>query len=591
MNSKNGTEDKSSKVTKPSALTETEMLRRRTELDEEAYLAVKTELEYYKEKTFQLDNTVFQMRTLLQSGKGFSEISELSQLLVAFMAVCREKYAFLSSAVLLQDDLDPEDVFYRVRSYFKLPNTFRDKHGQEEEMYMFKFPYDKGLLWQIIQQGDVFPVRDMIKRPRFKTAFNKWNLDVLDSDIWVPLIRGSNVLGILTLGGSETGTPIPEIDFAFLKEIATIAAVNIDSTLRYEKNERILKNLKILYDINQQLANVNDFKQLTVDTLAAAVEALSAQKANLMLYNKETEQLEIKVVWGNIPESTRNAINRGWLDTKPFALGEGVAGMAAKTQKPIRVNDRSRIEQFGRHPVYCIMCVPLIYGDELKGVITLTNKVKRDKTGELIVDTVSRYGEEDEQLLLSLADQAAANLNKSSLYNASITDKLTGLYNARHFESTLTEKHIEASNKKHNICLGIADIDHFKAFNDIHGHKAGDTVLRHTANILRSIIRPETDDLCFRYGGEEFCILLPDTNLETATAILEEFRQKVESTEVDHKGKNLKITISVGIASSSESNGPAELFEIADKALYSAKNNGRNCVKVAENELAGAMDA
>ncbi|MCK5800169.1 MAG: GAF domain-containing protein, partial [Deltaproteobacteria bacterium] len=400
------------------------------------------ELEHYRNRAVELDNKVFQMRSLLQSGKGFSEILELETLLLAFMSVCRERYGSVCSSVLLLDDLDPEDVFYRVRAFYGLEETFIDTSKSNEELLMFRIPHDNGLLWQVIHQGDVFSVRDMRNRPRFRTAFSHWNLDVLHSDVWVPLRRGGKVLGILTLGECEDGSKIPEGDYAFLEEIAAVAATNIDSTLKYEKNARILTNLQTIYDINQQLSNVNDFKQLTIKTLSTAVDALRAQKANLMLYNQETEQLEIKVVWGNIPHHTRDAINAGRLQTKTFAIGEGVAGKAAKARRPVRVNDRAKIDQGGRNIVYSILSVPLTYGGEVMGVITLTNKVKEEKTNkvkeendELVLDTIGRFGEDDEQLLLGLADQAAVNLHKARLYSASITDRLTGLFNARQFEA------------------------------------------------------------------------------------------------------------------------------------------------------------
>lgn len=535
-------------------------------------------LHHTEEKAANLDNRVFQMRALLQSGKGFSQILNLPNLLDSFMAVCRERYASINSAVLLLDDLDPTEIHYRVRGYYGLDNTFIDLTGNKEEMYMFKIPHDNGLLWQLIHQGDVFAVRDMRKLPRFETAFKRWNLGVLQSDVWVPLIRGSDVLGILTLGECEDGSQISESDYAFLEEIAAVATTNIDSTLKYEKNGRILANLRTLYDVNQQLANVNDFKRLMKDTLSTAVEALKAQKANLMLYNRDTQRLEIKVVWGNIPSATINAINDGSLETKSFALGEGVAGMAAEKREPIRINDRSKIDQVGRNSVYCILSVPIIYGNEVEGVITMTNKVKYDATGQPHLDPLSRFGEDDEQLLLSLARQAAANLNKARLYNASITDKLTGLNNTRHFESRIRDLMLVAENDGKAICLAIIDIDHFKIFNDKFGHKAGDFVLTKTAHLLREVENEIVGNECFRYGGEEFCIIMPNMQVRDSAAYMNTVRERIETSEYDWGGQILNVHVSIGIATSKDFGNSGHLFESADKALYESKSNGRNRV-------------
>ncbi len=543
---------------------------------------LQVKLHHTEEKAANLDNRVFQMRALLQSGKGFSQIMNLSNLLDSFMAVCRERYASINSAILLLDDLEPHAIFYRVRSYYGLPDTFWDKSNVEEELYMFKIPHDSGLLWQLIHQGDVFAVRDMRKLPRFETAFKKWNLGALQSDVWVPLIRGSDVLGILTLGECEDGSQISESDYSFLEEIAAVAATNIDSTLKYEKNERILSNLRTLYDVNQQLSNVNDFKRLMKDTLSTAVEALSAQKANLMLYNPESNRLEIKVVWGNIPEATRNAINDGTLETKSFAIGEGVAGMAAETRAPVRINDRTKIEQVGRHAVFCILSVPIVHGNEVEGVITLTNKVKRNEYGETVIDPLSRFGEDDEQLLLSLARQAAVNLNKARLYSASITDRLTGLNNTRHFETRLNDLLEKSEQESKTLCLAIVDIDHFKKFNDKYGHKAGDLVLQKTAEIIHKLENIKHYE-AFRYGGEEFCVLMPDTSLDEAINQMDQIRKEVEAAEYEWDNEKLKVCISVGISDSKDYPASLAIFESADKSLYTSKTNGRNVVSYIKN--------
>jgi diguanylate cyclase (GGDEF)-like protein len=548
--------------------------------DVEAIAALRSELAHWRNKAIELDTAVFELRALLQSGKGFSEILAVESLLQAFMAVCRERYGATCSAVLLLDDLDPDDVFYRVRAYHGL-DDFVERDGTREETLMFKIPRDQGLLWQLIHQGHVFSVRDMQRLPRFKTAFRRWNLGALRSDVWVPLVRGNDVLGLLTLGECEDGSQIPESEYAFLQEIAAVAATNIDSTVKYEKNARILSNLRTLYDVNQQLANVNDFKALTKETLTTAVQALRAQKANLMLYNPETQMLEIKVVWGNIPKATLEAINDGRLATKAFAIGEGVAGRAAKLKRPVRINDRARIEQVGRNVAYCILAAPLLHGGQVMGVMTITNKVK-DADGKLELDPLGRFGEDDEQLLLSLADQAAVNLNKARLYTASITDRLTGLYNARHFEATLEAEVERAQQSGEPLALALVDIDHFKRFNDTYGHKAGDAVLGRVGRALADAARSGTRDTAFRYGGEELCLVLPGTDATEAAGVLEALRASIEGASLDYEGQALRVTASVGVAAlPANARSRKELFEAADRALYASKSAGRNRVTVA----------
>ena len=554
-------------------------LQERARIRGKAPLCVEEQLDYYRKKAIHQDILIFEMRALLQSGKGFGNILNLKELLNNFMAVVCERYGAINSAILLRDDLDPGYNSYRVKSYTRLDSHYSIGDRAPESLYMFKFMQDNGLLWQIIRQGNVFSVRDLQRDPRFETAWRQWYLEVLQSDLWCPLIKNGEVLGILTLGEKYDGSQISENEYPFLQELASIATTNIDSTLKYERNHRILRNIQTLYDVNQQLAHVNDFKRLCVETLATAVDAVSAQKGNLMLLNKETGQLEIKVVWGNIPRHVRDDINNGIKSTKTFSLGEGIAGQCALERRPIRKNDKKYIEQVGKNIVYCICCVPLMRGDSLEGVIALTNKVRTDDNGDRVLDEIGRFTEEDLSLCQGLADQAAVNLHKSRLYNKSITDEMTGLYNTRHFEDSLLTMLDNASHTGKPVCLAVSDIDHFKKFNDTHGHKAGDAVLQQVARVMQSCIRVDRGDMVFRYGGEEFCMLLPDTEPEEAADLMESYRKRIESHVVVHDGKEMSVTVSIGVSCApKDTRDENKMFERADECLYVAKENGRNQV-------------
>lgn len=521
------------------------------------------------------DQLIFEMRTLLQSGKGLGDILNLPQLLHTFMSVIRERYCAVNASILLIDDFFPNEKSFKLKAQQGLEKYY-NAGDYEEEIELFSFPIIDGLLWQILKQGDVFSVQSMKHMPRFKTAWDKWNLSVLQSDVWCPLIKKGEVKGILTLGLMENGHQIPQTEYAFLQDLASIAVTNIDSVLKYEKNEVILKNVRTLYDVNQQLAIVNDFKKLCIEALSTAVDALSAQKGNLMLLDEQTQTLEIKVVWGALPRAVRDRINSGEEQTKSFAIGEGIAGQVAQTKKPIRENDRSKIDQVGKNIVYSILAVPLMRGDTLVGVINMTNKVKKEN-GQLVLDTMGRFTEDDETLMMGLADQAAMNIHKARLYNASITDKMTGLFNTRHFDFELQQKVEESAATKQPMTLAISDIDHFKKFNDTYGHKAGDLVLIEVAKRFQDVTRHNPDFMAFRYGGEEYCLLFPHTNSAEAFKYIEEYRSAVEKMVVMYEGKELRVTCSIGFATVPDDCQTAkELFLNADAALYACKEGGRN---------------
>lgn len=538
------------------------------------------ELIYYKKRTTALDIINFEMRTLLKAGKGFSDILNLHKLLRIFMAVVCEKFTITKASVMLFDDIDPRRPHYQVKAYIGLNDYYTNEHKEKEELMLFKMPKSEGLLWQSIQQGEVISVRDLKKSPRFKEAFDQWDLHILDADVWCPIIKNGFVLGILTLGAKTDGSTVMESEYQYIQDLASIVATNIDSTLKFEKTNRILDNIKILYDVNQQLANVQDFKHLCIETIKRACEAVKAQRANMMLVDPETEKLVLKVVWGDMPTAIRDMINHGTGTVpKSFQIGEGVAGQCYKNKKVIRMNDKIQIQQVGNQTVYAIMSVPMLQDNKVVGVINCTNKVKSDeKDWEL--DTLGRFTEEDEQLMIGLADQAATNLQKAKLYNASITDRMTGLFNTRHFDFTIEEQVQIAAQKNEPMTLIICDIDHFKNFNDTHGHKAGDLVLQKVAEAIANCARNYQQDRCFRYGGEEFCLIMSNTSTKEALPVAEVVRKAVEAMAIQYGDKVMKVTISLGVATYPEAGTTQrEIFELSDKCLYSAKENGRNQVQ------------
>ena len=159
----------------------------------------------------------------------------------------------------------------------------------------------------------------------------------------------------------------------------------------------------------------------------------------------------------------------------------------------------------------------------------------------------------------------------------SITDALTNLYNRRYFETTFKREFARAKRYNSDLSLAVIDIDFFKQINDTYGHLCGDYVLRELSWIMVDNFRQT--DMVFRYGGEEFVILLTETPFDTASIPVERLRKAVESTRFKFKGTELNVTISAGISSSKDVNDISEMFENADKALYMAKEEGRNRVR------------
>ena len=169
-------------------------------------------------------------------------------------------------------------------------------------------------------------------------------------------------------------------------------------------------------------------------------------------------------------------------------------------------------------------------------------------------------------------DKLVEDLQKEAIY-----DVLTGCYNKKGIE-ILLEKFLEES-LRYNTPLSVMmiDIDYFKKVNDTYGHLAGDFVLREVAKILKSTIRQS--DICGRFGGEEFIILLPNTKLIGAMKLAERIRENIQNHDFIFNNKKIKVTISIGITSVSKNDSSFSLVERADEALYAAKRGGRNRVE------------
>ncbi len=190
-------------------------------------------------------------------------------------------------------------------------------------------------------------------------------------------------------------------------------------------------------------------------------------------------------------------------------------------------------------------------------------------------------------LLQKIAAQLGKVLDKIALHQQtralSITDALTGLYNRRHFNERYAAEFMRAARYQRPLSVLLIDIDHFKKFNDEHGHLVGDKVLKLTAKVLEESIRKV--DLLARFGGEEFVVVLPEIDKEHARQAAEKLRRAIELTHFPKEESQPlgHITASFGLASFSEdaSEGDA-LLKLADQALYEAKANGRNRVEAAK---------
>ncbi|NIM03562.1 diguanylate cyclase [bacterium] len=253
----------------------------------------------------------------------------------------------------------------------------------------------------------------------------------------------------------------------------------------------------------------------------------------------------------------------------------GILSLAIKENKPYIVEDArvdSRVEP------------PIINELKLKSFAVIPIVVKNGPPGALIVSQSNlkrKITEDDFAPLLLFANQVGIAIENAKLlkYTEELTrlDELTQVYNQREFQRRLPED-IELTRRyAHFLSLAMLDIDDFKHYNDTNGHLAGDMVLKQLSQILTGNLR--RTDAPFRYGGEEFAVILPATSREGALIILEKVRKEVENFPFEYREKQPggKVTVSIGIATYPiDTKNAQDLVNCADKALYRAKEKGKN---------------
>jgi diguanylate cyclase (GGDEF)-like protein len=167
---------------------------------------------------------------------------------------------------------------------------------------------------------------------------------------------------------------------------------------------------------------------------------------------------------------------------------------------------------------------------------------------------------------------------QTRLENLALTDKLTGLANRQALDMAIQRDIAESKRSKVGIAAILIDLDHFKVINDTHGHLAGDAVLSTLAASVRAQLRE--GDLIGRWGGEEFLVMLRDTDLDAAMLVAEKIRKCVETTETVYAEQHFRLTTSLGVALLRDGDTQDSLINRADRALYAAKQDGRNRVRV-----------
>ena len=383
-------------------------------------------------------------------------------------------------------------------------------------------------------------------------------------DVSTPIHRITESMELISKGDLEADIPYADRS----NELGMMARALTVFKKSLIENERLSAATRTLSELSEWLQSAKSESELYGMISSVLGRLMPECKGSLYIYASSRDVLEIATEWnGQSP-------TRSLHPEDCWSLRRGHA----------YVHGTSEIEfhcdhvHCGINENYC--CIPIVAHGDTVGLLHLEYTLDASETAE---EAKARFADRV-RLGLACAEHlsiAIANMKlREGLRDQSVRDVLTGLNNRRYLLEAARRELLRADRHKQPVSVVTIDVDHFKTFNDNHGHDAGDTVLRHVGETLRALF--VDDAVPCRFGGEEFVVLLPNTGLEEAAVRAEELRAKIEGLTIRYgDGQLPPVTISAGVAASPVAGASLmELLRVADDALYRAKQNGRNRVEL-----------
>ena len=362
-------------------------------------------------------------------------------------------------------------------------------------------------------------------------------------------------------------------------------------------------DIATLIKATETIAQEQGLSNLLKSLIEIIIESAGAQYGMLLL--KENDSLLIQAE-NSIDSAVVNVLQNTPYENSTTIV-QAVVNYVIRSNEPIVLDNAQESSIFGHdasviaRDVKSVLCAPIIFNGELKGVIYLENNTfsamfTKDKIellkhlgGQIAIsiENALMYDNLEKKVIERTHDLDAKNIElEEAIFKLDIlasTDGLTHLNNRRSFDAYLDKECMRYSRSDKALALIICDVDFFKAYNDFYGHQKGDESLQAIAKVLSaSVLR--SSDFVARYGGEEFAIIMPETDIDGAMKIAEKIHDELKQLRLPHEKSNTAehITISIGLAlaKSEQTITSQRIIKIADEALYEAKNRGRNRTSV-----------
>lgn len=335
---------------------------------------------------------------------------------------------------------------------------------------------------------------------------------------------------------------------------------------RIRELEQQIERLSIFHEVGKAVASTLDLQKVIETIMEKINNIFQPDTVSLLILDEKNNELYHEVVKG---------IGASRLKDIRVRLGEGIGGWVAEHGEAVLIADVTKEPRFSleneswQPETHSIACVPVKGRERVLGVIQLVNTSKN-----------GLFHEGDLPVLTNLADYAAIALENARyvqrIHELTITDDCTALYNARHLNFVLDAEIYRSIRYGYEFSVIFVDLDHFKQVNDTHGHLAGSKLLSHVGNLIKGHLR--LIDYAFRYGGDEFVVLLPQTSKHNALSVVRRLREILNSkTFLDEEGLKVKVTASFGVASfPADAQTRRDLLRLADEAMYLVKNTTRD---------------
>src|SRR2546430_2150857 len=340
-------------------------------------------------------------------------------------------------------------------------------------------------------------------------------------------------------------------------------------------SDRKVQEITIFHDVAKALTSSLDLDSILQTIMEKMAEYFRPDTWSLLMVDEEKDELYFAIAVGTASETLKNV---------RLKVGEGIAGWVAKHGERLIVPDvytdprfAKRIDEMTKLETRSIICVPLRSKLRVLGVIQLVNV------------HMEHFTDQETFFLQSLCDYAAIAIENArsveKIQELTITDDCTGLYNARHLHRTLETEVYRSSRFGYEFTVLFIDLDHFKQVNDTHGHLIGSNLLAEIGYLVKAQLR--LIDFAFRYGGDEFVVLLPQTSKDAALVVARRLRDSLRASAFcKDESLNLNLRASIGLATyPPDATTPHDVIRPADGMMYMVKNSTRDNIGIAQRGL------